>query len=201
MPYRDAALTMLLRDSFGGKSCTSVVINVAGEAGHAEETICSLRFGERMSVVRNAPTVVVVNGDDAADAATEPDTVQSALQLARRELEDMRAHGLGGGFVPGAPKSEVKSLAEGMRKLSETDREIKQLVERIAEVRGGGEGNHATALECRLKNVVAQRDVYRSVVERQQTIKYLWSVPTPGFRRKAAEVKELEGRLTLALAK
>ena len=30
VPYRDTALTMLLRDSFGGKSCTSVVISVVG---------------------------------------------------------------------------------------------------------------------------------------------------------------------------
>ena len=64
VPYRDAALTMLLRDSFGGKSCTSVVINVAGEQDHAEESICSLKFGERMSVVRNSPTVVTDSDSD-----------------------------------------------------------------------------------------------------------------------------------------
>lgn len=45
VPYRDSTLTMLLRDSFGGKSFASVVINVAGEVQHAEETVCSLRFG------------------------------------------------------------------------------------------------------------------------------------------------------------
>ena len=59
VPYRDASLTMLLRDSFGGGSCTSVVINVAGETTHVDETACSLRFGERMSVVRNEPTRVL----------------------------------------------------------------------------------------------------------------------------------------------
>ena len=32
VPYRDAALTMLLRDSFGGKSCTSVVPSPASQA-------------------------------------------------------------------------------------------------------------------------------------------------------------------------
>eukprot|EP01050_Picozoa_sp_SAG11_P017970 SAG11_NODE_2651_length_3125_cov_2.178453_3_plen_255_part_00 len=48
VPYRDAPLTMLLRDSLGGKSCTTVVINVAAEAEHREETVCSLRFGQRM---------------------------------------------------------------------------------------------------------------------------------------------------------
>ena len=110
----------------------------------------------------------------------------------------MTADGLGGGFVPGAPKSEVKSLADGMRKLAETDKEARGLTEEIAERRG--HGLSTSGLEDRLRSVSAQGDVYRSVVERQQTIKYLWSVPTPGFRRKAAEVKELEGRLTLATA-
>ncbi|EOD10694.1 hypothetical protein EMIHUDRAFT_49124, partial [Emiliania huxleyi CCMP1516] len=42
--YRDSALTMLLRSSFDGPSCTAVVVNVASEEAHAEETICSLRF-------------------------------------------------------------------------------------------------------------------------------------------------------------
>ena len=59
VPHRDASLTMLLRDSFGGGSCTSVVVNVAGEPEHVDETACSLRFGERMSVVRNEPTTRV----------------------------------------------------------------------------------------------------------------------------------------------
>ena len=34
--YRDSALTMLLRASFDGPSCTSVVVNVSGAAEHAE---------------------------------------------------------------------------------------------------------------------------------------------------------------------
>jgi hypothetical protein len=54
-------------------------------------------------------------------------------------------------------------------------------------------------LSLRLRSASAQGDVYRAIVERQQTIKTLWAYPTPGFRRKAAEVKELEGRVTLAL--
>jgi hypothetical protein len=50
----------------------------------------------------------------------------------------MAAEDLGGGFVKGAPKSEVKSLMEGMRKLAETDREIRDCVVQIAERRSGG---------------------------------------------------------------
>ena len=42
VPYRDSTLTQLLRSSLGGRSFTSVVIAVASDADHADETICSL---------------------------------------------------------------------------------------------------------------------------------------------------------------
>ena len=56
---------MLLRSSFGGQggSKTAVVINVATEGGNADETVCSLQFGQRMAMVENHATVVV--GSDA----------------------------------------------------------------------------------------------------------------------------------------
>ena len=93
VPYRDAALTMLLRDSFGGKSCTSVVINVAGEEEHAEETICSLKFGERMAIVRNSPSTTTV-GD-----AMDPTQLQAVVEQVRRELAQLTADGQAGGFT------------------------------------------------------------------------------------------------------
>ena len=65
MPYRDSTLTMLLRSSLGGKARTAVVINIAPDAEHADETACSLEFGTRMAVVKTAATVVV--GRDAKD--------------------------------------------------------------------------------------------------------------------------------------
>ena len=56
IPFRDSTLTMLLRNSLGGSHRTSVVINIASEAQHADETCCALRFGERMRGVHNAAT-------------------------------------------------------------------------------------------------------------------------------------------------
>ena len=52
--FRDSALTMLLRASFDGPACTSVVINVSSETDHAEETVCSLRFGEKLACVQTS---------------------------------------------------------------------------------------------------------------------------------------------------
>ena len=64
------------------------------EAEHAEETCCSLRFGERMSVVRNSPTVVV-NSD--ADTSRTAEWARRQLAAVRAQLGRMEADGLGGG--------------------------------------------------------------------------------------------------------
>jgi len=194
VPYRDSTLTMLLRDSFGGKSCTSVVINVAGEAEHAEETVCSLRFGARMSVVRNSPTVVV---DSAADTERTTGHVQAALALYREQLAQMEAEGMGGGIVMSAPASEVKSLQENMRKLNEAEREVRRCIAEIAEARSSGAGT--SALERQLRTQSERAEIIGGVVGRQQTIEYLWTLPKPAFSRKRNEVKQLESQLTLLL--
>jgi hypothetical protein len=51
---------------------------VAGESSHAEESLCSLRFGERMAVVRNSPTVVV--DSDAVGLCTRKIQLTHSLQ-------------------------------------------------------------------------------------------------------------------------
>jgi hypothetical protein len=45
VPFRDSTLTMLLRNSLGGSHRTSVVVNMAPEVQHEDETCCALRFG------------------------------------------------------------------------------------------------------------------------------------------------------------
>ena len=114
VPYRDSTLTMLLRDSFGGKSCTTCVINIASEAQHVEESICSLRFGEQMAVVWNSPTVVV---DSDADTANTTEWTMRAVAVCREQLARMKVDGLGGGFAVGAPAYEKRMLEENMHKL------------------------------------------------------------------------------------
>ena len=56
-----------------------------------QETICSLRFGERMAVVRNSPTVVMANS--AADSARDAHALQQALASCCAELARLEADG------------------------------------------------------------------------------------------------------------
>jgi hypothetical protein len=215
VPYRDAALTMLLRDSFGGRSCTSVVINVACEAEHAEETLCSLRFGERMAVVRNSPTVVAA--ESGAESARRAAALRRALGSGRAELERLEAEGRGGGFVAGCAAHEREMLRANMEALRAQREEVRRCTTAIVEARtivnlmttststspspspspsgagGGGTGD----LEARLALASEKAENLGANVWRQQSIKSLWAPPSPAYTRKLGEVKALEAELTL----
>jgi hypothetical protein len=52
VPYRDSALTMILKGSFEGGGNVGVVICLRDGVEHTEESICSAKFGERMAGVR-----------------------------------------------------------------------------------------------------------------------------------------------------
>ena len=227
VPYRDAALTMLLRDAFGGGSVTSVVINVAGEPQHADETACSLRFGERMCSVRNAPTRVLgdVNEDAhhrgvgspkkiaASSAARDAKiaALRAALASATAELDALARRGDAGGFVPGGPVTEVRSLKRGMEKLHVADAESAELRVRLAEAEGEirtpRDAKSRDAEETRKKKIALLRvalatssnraEVLRGVVERQKTIKAIWAEPSVTYARKAAEVRQIRSELEM----
>ena len=222
VPYRDASLTMLLRDSFGGGSCTSVVVNVAGEPEHVDETACSLRFGERMSVVRNEPTTRVL-GEYARSSreggpgvggrgSISPGTtkglgtdVSRAVELKRRlavataELNALELSGHGGGFVKGGPVTEIESLRRGLEKLKAADAASAKLRVDMAEARGERAPSEVKISHLRkaLATSANKAEVLRSVVERQKTIKAIWAEPTVSYARKAAEVRQIQSELEM----
>jgi len=51
IPYRDSKLTCLLRNSLGGESKTLVIVCCNPLSDHYQESICSLKFGQRASRV------------------------------------------------------------------------------------------------------------------------------------------------------
>jgi hypothetical protein len=54
VPYLESKLTTLLRAAFGGNARTMVIVNARPEEDHGDETLQSIRFGERCSMISNS---------------------------------------------------------------------------------------------------------------------------------------------------
>jgi len=62
IPFRDSKLTHLLRDSLGGNSKTTMVICLASDDENKDETMSTLRFGQRAKRIQCAASMNKVGG-------------------------------------------------------------------------------------------------------------------------------------------
>eukprot|EP00112_Aurelia_sp_Birch-Aquarium-sp1_P016510 Seg3754.2 transcript_id=Seg3754.2/GoldUCD/mRNA.D3Y31 product="Kinesin-like protein KIF9" protein_id=Seg3754.2/GoldUCD/D3Y31 len=60
VPYRQSKLTHVLKDSIGGSCQTVMIGNIWGEFGQIEETLSTLRFGNRVMCIPNEPATINV---------------------------------------------------------------------------------------------------------------------------------------------
>jgi hypothetical protein len=116
----------LLRASFGGPSCTNVVINVSAEDEHSEETLCSLRFGEKLAGVETSAVAM-----KAVDVHHMRVQVADELGAAQARLRELKRAGLGDHINTSAPPSEQTSLRRNMDTLQEREVELRQLRVRV----------------------------------------------------------------------
>ena len=57
IPYRDSKLTRLLQESIGGNSKTRLIITCSPSAFNEQETLSTLRFGNRAKKIKNKPII------------------------------------------------------------------------------------------------------------------------------------------------
>lgn len=104
VPYRDSKLTRVLTDSLGGNSKTTLIICCAPEARHAQETITTLRFGERAKRIKNNAKV----NEELSSAE-----LKLMLQSAKREIANLMSQ-LKAAGVSVAATEEADSPASEM---------------------------------------------------------------------------------------
>lgn len=85
VPYLESKLTIMLKGAFGGNSLTTAIVNCRPETGHGEETLQSLRFGERCSMVSNTAVQAAGSVTHALEAIT------NALEMVESQLTGLRA--------------------------------------------------------------------------------------------------------------
>ena len=190
VPYRDSTLTQLLRSSLSGRACTSVVIAVASEACHTDESKCSLEFGQRMQAVRTKAAVVV--GDKTAEDE-EYDT-ERQLEAAKRQLSEFEASGYGERFGPAAQPGEKRAFQENTSRLAAYEREIRHTRAEIAEIDPGLKAE-ARELTSTLREMQAEMLNLQGMIKRQKLISGFYIPARAVYTRKLAEVYALENKL------
>ncbi|GMH69850.1 hypothetical protein TL16_g05258 [Triparma laevis f. inornata] len=88
VPYFESKLTSILRNSLGGNSRTTAVIAARMNDEHANETLQSLRFGERCASITNSVAVAATNATEAVEA------IDRALKMCERQIESLEKRGM-----------------------------------------------------------------------------------------------------------
>ncbi|XP_078456210.1 kinesin-like protein KIF27 [Lampetra planeri] len=93
IPYRDAKITRILKDSLGGNAKTLMIACISPSSGNFDETINSLKYANRAKNIRNKP-VVNYNPDwDRIDEMEqEIKTLREALHNQRSTLATRASH-------------------------------------------------------------------------------------------------------------
>ncbi|CAD7696223.1 unnamed protein product [Ostreobium quekettii] len=78
VPYRNSAMTLVLKDSLGGNCRTSMIANITFEQMHVDESISTCKFAQRVAMIANE---VVVNEE------LDP---QLVIKRLKKEVHDLK---------------------------------------------------------------------------------------------------------------
>lgn len=134
VPYRDSVLTMLLKQSLGGRCYTSVIITASGDEEMISETMSSIQFGRRCAKVanRNESERKISKDEMRTDLLTE-------LQMIDSEIKIMVDSGSAGGLNPDFPKSLQDSFSGNLKKYQSHKRALNSCKQHMKSGRTGTE--------------------------------------------------------------
>jgi kinesin family protein 5 len=87
VPYFESKLTTMLKAAFGGNSRTTVVVNCRTDGDSGDETLQSMRFGERCAMISNSMRIAASSYQSALAA------VDQALSTVQGQLKSLEARG------------------------------------------------------------------------------------------------------------
>ena len=84
VPYLESKLTTLLKQAFGGNCRTNVLIHCRSDEAHSEETLQSMRFGERCAMILNSVKAAATSKESTLLAIDE------AVERMEKQLKALR---------------------------------------------------------------------------------------------------------------
>ena len=90
VPWRDSKLTRLLQDSLGGNAKCTILITLRSEAPNMEESINTLRFGQRAKAVKTKVVDNTVTVQDTAKLLQQLESMQEQAHLAHMMVRQLQ---------------------------------------------------------------------------------------------------------------
>ena len=90
VPYRDSKLTRVLQEALGGNSRTALILNCSPSSYNVEETLSTLRFGNRAKKLVNTPKVNEEYSANEAALKQEISRLELQVQELREELSSVK---------------------------------------------------------------------------------------------------------------
>uniref|UniRef100_A0A8C4MGG1 Kinesin family member 27 n=1 Tax=Equus asinus TaxID=9793 RepID=A0A8C4MGG1_EQUAS len=114
IPYRDAKITRLLKDSLGGSAKTVMITCVSPSSSDFDESLNSLKYANRARNIRNKPTL------NFSPESDRMDEMEFEIKLLREALQSQQASISQSSQIPreGTPdKNRIHSLEEQVAQL------------------------------------------------------------------------------------
>ena len=112
VPYFESKLTTMLKAAFGGNSRTTVIINCRADGDSGDETLQSMRFGERCGMITNSMIQTATSFKSAIV------TIEGAVANVRAQLDSLQARN----------KQHLPSYKSLLQSYQELERKRKELI-------------------------------------------------------------------------
>ncbi|CAL1384694.1 unnamed protein product [Linum trigynum] len=97
--YEESCLTHLLRESLGGNTKLTVICNISPDNRNDNETLRTLRFGQRIRLIQNRPVINEISEDDVNDLSDQ--IRQLKEELIRAKYDTCKSAGSKSGYFRG----------------------------------------------------------------------------------------------------
>ena len=180
------------------RACVVCVVQVSGESSHCEETVCSLRFGEKLASVQTSAALA-----QPMDVGQQRRQVGAELAAAHARLDKLSKAGQADRINTAAPPSEQTTLRNNLLSLTEREAEVRALKVQLVEARGRASSQVEEAeLAAKLEAAQTAHTSLHDLVEMQKGVVGRDGAPlfvpaTPAYRRCEAQAAALAAQLKM----